>query len=87
LSRVKGPFPGFLLVLVLLLVAIGVIYLVDVVLTVLEQARSNVAGSLGVEETTEYSARADQVVSALGALLVFVAVMIIVIYSIHLEKR
>jgi uncharacterized membrane protein len=87
LSRAKGPFPGFLLVLVLLVVALGVIYVVDVVLTVLEQARSSVAGGLGVEETTEYSARADQVVSALGALLVFVALMIIVVYSMHLERR
>lgn len=87
MSRVKGPLPGFLLVLVLLVVVIGVIYVVDVVLTALDYARGNVAGSLGVEETTEYSARADQVVSALGALLVFVAVMTIVIHLIHLEKR
>jgi hypothetical protein len=87
LSRVKGPLPGFLLVLVLLVVVIGVIYVVDVVLTALDYARGNVAESLGVEETTEYSARADQVVSALGALLVFVAVMTIVIHLIHLEKR
>jgi hypothetical protein len=87
LSRVKGPLPGFLLVLVLLVVAVGVIYAVDVVLTVLDYARGDVARGLGVEETTEYSARADQVVSVLGALLVFVAIMIIVVHSIHLEKR
>jgi hypothetical protein len=79
--------PGFLLVLVLLVVVIGVIYAVDVVLTVLDYARGSVAEDLGVEETTEYSAKADQAVSALGALLVFVVLMIIVVHSIHLEKR
>ena len=85
--RPRGPLAGFLVVLIALLVVLGVVYVADIVLSVLETARDTVAEELRVNATTEYSSRADTATATVILVIVFTALAIIVVYSLHLERR
>jgi hypothetical protein len=87
MSVVRGPFMGFLIGLIIVLVMIGLVYLADILLTPLEQANQAIAGATGVDATTEYSSRVEQLTPIVVPVLTALVIAVIAFISIHMKKR
>jgi hypothetical protein len=83
----RGPFLGFLATLIIVLVVLGLVYMADIALRALEGTNRDIARVLGVNATTEYSKRADQVAASLVVVLVAAILFIIVVTTVHLRRR
>lgn len=84
---VRGPFLGFLIGLVVVMVMIGLVYLADIVITTLERVNQAIADAVGVEKTTEYSSQVEQLASIIAPVLVALVIAMIAFISIHMKKR
>jgi len=87
MSSVRGPFLGFLIGLIIVLAMIGLVYLADIVITPLEQANQAVADATGVDKTTEYSSRVEQLTPIIAPILTALVIAVIAFISIHMKKR
>jgi hypothetical protein len=83
----RGPFLGFLVALIIILVVLGLVYMADIALRILEGANRDIARALDVNATTEYSERADQVAASLVVVLAASILFIIVVMTVHLKRR
>jgi len=84
---IKGPLFGFIVALIIVLAILALIYVSDIAIRALENTNREIAKTLEVEETTEYSKRADQVVASLAIILVAAILFIIAVLTIHLKTR
>jgi len=87
LSSVRGPFLGFLIGLVIIIVMIGLVYLADIVITSLERANQAIADAAGVDKTTEYSRKVEELAPIIAPILVALVIAVIAFISIHMKKR
>jgi hypothetical protein len=84
---IRGPLFGFLVALIVILVVLGLIYMGDIASRALENVNKEIAKTLEVNATTEYSQRADQLIASLAIILVASIIFIIVVLTIHLKRR
>lgn len=87
MSSVRGPFLGFLIGLIAVMVMIGLVYLADIVITILERANQAIADATEVDKTTEYSSRVEQLAPVIAPILVALVIAVIAFISIHMKKR
>jgi uncharacterized protein YxeA len=87
MPRIRGPLPAFILMLILLMIVVAMIILADLVLNNLDQAKSYVASALNVTRVDYYSQQAESAVSSVSWTLTAVAIAVLVVLIIWLEKR
>jgi len=85
--RIRGPLPAFVLMLILLLIAIAMIILADIALSYLDQAKNYIANALNTTRVDYYSQQAESTVSSVSWVLTAIAVAVLVVLIIWLEKR
>ena len=85
--RIRGPLPAFVLALILLLIAVAMIVLADIVLNYLDQAKNYIANALNTTRVDYYSQQAEATVSSVSWVLTAIAIAILVVLIIWLEKR
>ena len=85
--RIRGPLPAFVLALILLLIAVAMIVLADIVLSYLDQAKNYIADALNTTRVDYYSQQAEATVSSVSWVLTAIAIAILVVLIIWLEKR
>jgi heme/copper-type cytochrome/quinol oxidase subunit 2 len=86
--EVQGPFAGFLIVLIIVLVMIGIIYAVDIALNALDQANTAVAQGLNTTPSTFYSSNAEQALTPVVVPVIIMLVIAVAAFTIiHLKKR
>jgi uncharacterized metal-binding protein len=86
-GSVRGPFIGFLIGLVIIIVMIGMVYLADIIIALLDKANQSVADATGVEKTTEYSRKVEELAPLVASILVALVIAVIAFTSLHMKKR
>jgi heme/copper-type cytochrome/quinol oxidase subunit 2 len=86
--ELQGPFAGFLIVLIAVLVMIGIIYAVDIALNALDQANTAMAQGLNATPSTFYSSNAEQTLTPVVVPIIIMLVIAVAAFTIiHLKKR